>query len=59
MDSQKAASGAVDFRAHWERSERYPDPAIEIVEPNFARYRIFNASVERLASDCRRRIELY
>ena len=37
----------------WERSERYPDPAIEIIEPNFAKYRIFNASVERLASDCR------
>jgi gluconolactonase len=46
-------SGADDFRARWERSERYPDPAIEIIEPNFAKYRIFNASVERLASDCR------
>jgi gluconolactonase len=55
MDSQKASipSGADDFRARWERSERYPDPAIEIIEPNFAKYRIFNASVERLASDCR------
>jgi gluconolactonase len=42
-----------DFRRRWERSERYPDPAVEIVEPNFAKYRIFNASVERLASHCR------
>jgi gluconolactonase len=48
MDSRKD-----DFHQRWERSERYPDPAIEIVEPNFAKYRIFNASVERLASDCR------
>jgi gluconolactonase len=48
MDSRKD-----DFHQRWERSERYPDPAIEIIEPNFAKYRIFNASVERLASDCR------
>jgi gluconolactonase len=48
MDSRKD-----DFHRRWERSERYPDPAIEIVEPSFAKYRIFNASVERLASDCR------
>jgi gluconolactonase len=55
MDSQKAsiAGGGDDLRARWERSERYPDPAIEIVEPTFAKYRIFNASVERLVSDCR------
>jgi gluconolactonase len=55
MDSQKAsiAGGEGDLRARWERSERYPDPAVEIVEPTFAKYRIFNASVERLVSDCR------
>ncbi|HYB08695.1 MAG TPA: SMP-30/gluconolactonase/LRE family protein, partial [Alphaproteobacteria bacterium] len=55
MDSQKASipSGPDDFRARWERSERYPDPAIELIEADFAKYRIFNASVERLASDCR------
>jgi gluconolactonase len=46
-------SSADDFRYRWQRSERYPDPAIEVVEPSFAKYRIFNASVERLASDCR------
>jgi gluconolactonase len=48
MDSRKE-----DLHPRWQRSERYPDPAVEIVEPNFAKYRIFNASVERLASDCR------
>jgi gluconolactonase len=55
VDSQKASmtSSADDFRYRWQRSERYPDPAIEVVEPSFAKYRIFNASVERLASDCR------
>jgi gluconolactonase len=55
MDSQKPSmtSGADDFQRRWEHSERYPDPAIEIVEPSFSKYRIFNASVERLASGCR------
>lgn len=32
----------------WQPAERYPDPAIEILDPAFERYRIFNAAVERL-----------
>jgi gluconolactonase len=34
-------------------SERYPDPAVEVLDPTFAKYRIFNAAVERLASGSR------
>lgn len=34
-------------------SARYPDPAIEILDPSFARYRLFSASVERLATGFR------
>ena len=34
-------------------SERYPDPAVEVLDPSFAKYRIFNAAVERLASGMR------
>jgi hypothetical protein len=34
-------------------SERYPDPAVEVLDPTFAKYRIFNAAVERLASGMR------
>jgi gluconolactonase len=37
----------------WAPTESYPDPAIEIVAPGFARMRIFNAAVERLATGCR------
>lgn len=33
----------------WEPSERYPDPAVEILDPSFTKYRIFSAAVERLA----------
>ena len=34
-------------------SERYPDPAVEVLDPSFAKYRIFNAAVEHLASGMR------
>src|SRR6266542_1248801 len=37
----------------WEPSERYPDPAIQILDPSFNKYRLFNAGVERLASGFR------
>jgi len=39
--------------AAWEPSERYPDPAIKSLDPSFDRYRLFNASIERLASGMR------
>ncbi|CEJ13397.1 Gluconolactonase precursor [bacterium YEK0313] len=37
----------------WQPSPRYPDPAVEILDPSFARYRIFNAAVERIATGMR------
>lgn len=37
----------------WMPSTRYPDPAIEILDASFARYRVFSAAVERLAIGCR------
>src|SRR5258707_12800649 len=37
----------------WEASERYPDPAIKILDPSFLKYRVFNASVERLFTGAR------
>jgi gluconolactonase len=38
---------------HWQPSPRYPDPAIEILDPRFARYRIALAAVERLHTGAR------
>src|ERR1700733_14686371 len=32
---------------------RYPDPAIHVLDPSFLKYRLFNASVERLAEGTR------
>src|SRR6185436_9220726 len=37
----------------WEPNARYPDPAIQILDPAFAKYRIAQASVERLATGMR------
>src|SRR5258706_14119302 len=37
----------------WRPSQRYPDPAIEILHESFERYRIRSARVERLATGCR------
>jgi gluconolactonase len=39
--------------AEWHPNEFYPDPAIEILDPRFGRYRLMNAGVERLASGTR------
>ncbi|TXN01483.1 SMP-30/gluconolactonase/LRE family protein [Methylobacterium sp. WL64] len=37
----------------WTPSARYPDPAVEILDASFARYRVFSAAVERLTTGCR------
>ena len=42
-----------DLEEGWRPSGRYPDPAIEVLDPSFAKYRIFSAAVERLATGMR------
>ncbi|WP_233890016.1 SMP-30/gluconolactonase/LRE family protein [Paraburkholderia flagellata] len=37
----------------WQPSETYPDPAVEVLDPRFRKYRITNAAVERLATGTR------
>src|SRR5271154_4751722 len=37
----------------WKPAERYPDPAVEVLDPSFAKYRIVLAAVERLATGFR------
>ena len=32
---------------------RYPDPAVQVLDDSFAKYRVFNAAVERLATGFR------
>jgi gluconolactonase len=37
----------------WQPASFYPDPSVEILDPSFARYRIFSAAVERIATGLR------
>jgi gluconolactonase len=37
----------------WEPSAVYPDPAVEILDPRFLKYRLFNAAVDQLATGLR------
>jgi gluconolactonase len=47
------ASLASRALADWTPSQRYPDPAIEVLDPKFERLRIFSAAVERIATGMR------
>jgi gluconolactonase len=47
--SALAVATAPRAFAAWEPSDRYPDPAIQILDPSFAKYRLNNAGVERIA----------
>src|ERR1700704_4042284 len=39
--------------AMWHQSETYPDPAVEVLDSRFLKYRVTNAAVERLATGTR------
>src|ERR1700687_1022897 len=49
------AASAVAPRAfaQWRMNDRYPDPAVQHLDPSFAKYRLGLASVERLATGMR------
>ena len=46
---QSSAGPATPFTP----SSRYPDPAVELLAPEFARLRVYSSSVEQLATGCR------
>jgi len=48
-----AMAAAPRAIAQWQPSERYPDPSVKIIDPSFARYRIAQTKVERIASGMR------
>src|SRR4051812_1874993 len=37
----------------WQPSQRYPDPAIEVIDESFAKYRLNLASIDRIAHSFR------
>jgi gluconolactonase len=48
-----AMSPVASSMSGWVPAARYPDPAVKVLDPSFARYRITNAAVERLATGLR------
>jgi gluconolactonase len=47
------ATPAFAAAADWQPSQRYPDPAVKVLDPSFARYRLNLAKVERLGTGFR------
>src|SRR5262249_27343108 len=48
-----SAAATQNAFAQWKPSERYPDPAVKILDPSFAKYRLVLATVERIATGMR------
>lgn len=46
-------SAASRVFGEWQPSQRYPDPAIKILDPSFGRYRLALAKIEKIASGMR------
>jgi gluconolactonase len=46
---RRAGAQSFDFRPN----QRYPDASVEILDPSFAKHRLFSSSVEQLASGMR------
>ncbi|KQM71079.1 SMP-30/gluconolactonase/LRE family protein [Xylophilus sp. Leaf220] len=44
-----ANAQAFDFKPN----QRYPDPAVQVLDPSFAKYRLFSSSVEQIATGFR------
>ena len=55
MGAAAASSALVasNARGQWRPSGRYPDPAVESLDPSFNKYRIGTAAVERIATGMR------
>jgi gluconolactonase len=49
----QSVSLASNNEVPWQPSQRYPDPAVQIIDQSFAKYRLNLAAIERLAHGCR------
>ncbi|MGO4763586.1 SMP-30/gluconolactonase/LRE family protein [Cupriavidus sp. 2KB_3] len=48
-----ASGGALAQAFEFKPSQRYPDAAVEILDPSFAKYRLYSSTVEQLATGFR------
>src|SRR5215210_7489147 len=51
--SMAAASMSSRVFAGWEPAQRYPDPAVQVLDPSFTKYRIYSSTLEQVASGMR------
>ena len=51
LSALSAAAGAQSF--DFRPNQRYPDPAVQILDPSFAKYRIYSSTVEQVATGMR------
>jgi gluconolactonase len=51
MMALSSRAGAQSFA--FKPSQRYPDPAIEILDPSFLKYRLYSSTLEQLGSGMR------
>lgn len=51
--SATSAGGALAQAFDFKPNQRYPDPAVLIVDPSFAKYRIYSSTVEQVATGMR------
>ena len=51
LTALSAAAGAQSFA--FRPNQRYPDPAVQILDPSFAKYRIYSSTVEQVATGMR------
>ena len=51
--SSSNLSSCPDSIAQFTPSARYPDPAVQVLDPSFAAYRVFSSAVERIVSGLR------
>ena len=51
LTALSAAAGAQSFA--FRANQRYPDPAVQILDPSFAKYRIYSSTVEQVATGMR------
>ena len=51
LAAMSGVAGAQSF--DFKPNQRYPDPAVQILDPSFARYRIYSSTVEQVATGMR------
>jgi len=51
LASFSALAGAQSFE--FKPQQRYPDPAVQILDPSFAKYRIYSSTIEQVATGMR------